>query len=131
MKIKTVAFVIGVLLLVSCTSGPQIYNPENIQEEKLITIYVHRFLQVKRVDDIDVEWNSSREYTVRISPGEHTLYTKYDNGGWYAPIAMPVTAQFEQGNTYKLEYSQSWDRVSYHIYLYNEEKKGEEVTLKP
>jgi hypothetical protein len=133
MKIKTVAFVIGVVLLVVSCASAKIHNPEDIPEEDLITVYVHRFLEVQQVDKTDVKWFSIAqfsEYTVKIPPGVHTLYTRYDNGAYATSMPMPITAQFEQGNTYILTYTQDWYRVSFHIYLYNGKKKGKEVTLK-
>jgi len=140
MKTKTVAFVIGVFLLfVSCASGPEgIHNPENIQEEDLITLNVDHALNIERIDDTVVDWHSSRDYIIKLPSGVHTLYTRYQSGGLYTSQPAPVKAQFEQGNTYLLthirstEYSafSQFQLVSYHIYLYNDKKEGEEVTLK-
>jgi hypothetical protein len=139
MKIKNITLITGVLLFIlSCSSQPSIYNPENIREDDLVTLYIDRYCKIQRVDNILADWLPSNNKTkiVKIPVGLHTFYARYDDGNAYTRYYAPLTAQFERGNTYLLNYSQALESnlgvsVSFSINLYNNKKKGLQVSFKP
>jgi hypothetical protein len=137
MKIKTVFVIAGVLLLISCASQPfdlGIHNPENIPEDELVTLYIHHNCRVQRVDNTLVDWLSGKYNTkiIKIPPGQHTIFTRFDNGESYTRLYVPVTGQFEKGNAYLLSFELARNmRVEFNFHLYNEKKETTNVTIKP
>jgi hypothetical protein len=136
-------FAVGVLvLLISCASTPNEpinlgnYNPENVSEEDLVTLYIHRYCKVLQFDNKNVDWlPTTHKYKIaKIPSGIHTLHTKYDNGQYYSETPVPVMGNFEKGNTYLLSFSADSVKlklmVKFHIFLYNDEKIGTEVTIR-
>jgi len=144
MRQKHSALITGVLIfIVSCASKPPvdlgIHNPENNPEEDLITLYINGLCKVEQIDYYEVEPLKSNniDKIIKINPGTHTFFTKFINerAGFYTNFPMPVTANFEKGNMYyldfKIESVKDGYIVLFHIYLYNDEKTGKEVTGEP
>jgi len=153
MKKVHAAIIITVLIFtVSCvinfkTVDLGTYNSINIPEEDLVTLYIDNYCHIERIDNyILVEqsalpaWMAEKNIdknkkTVKLNPGVHTLFTKFNDGLSYSSFPMPVTAKFEKGNMYYLIYDikkvKSELKVSYKIFLYNNGKKGAEVTGMP
>ncbi|MDR0495882.1 MAG: hypothetical protein LBG95_09690 [Treponema sp.] len=136
MKTMSTTLIIGVLLALSCASQPvdlNAFNPENIPDNELVTVYVHGYCKVQNVDNIFVgRLPSEGRYRIfKIPPGIHTFYTRFDNGNAATYLPVPVKAQFEKGNMYLLSnrVAFSTETVTYHISLYNNRERGKEVTL--
>jgi hypothetical protein len=140
MKIKTLALMAGsvLFLLASCASKPVhlgIYNPERIQEDDLVTLFVDRYIKVNAMDSIKVDWSENKysQRIIKIPPGAHTFSANFDDGNRFTWLPTWVTGLFEKGNTYLLKVvinkEKGGNRVSFHIVLYNDNKEGDEVTL--
>jgi len=145
MKIKTVITVIGALLfVVSCASQPVdlgAYNPDNLSEEDLVTLFIQEQVKVQQIDNEKVNWSvGDQQMMIKIPSGLHVFQVSYSNS-YGRPIA--VMAEFKQGNAYLLSTTQENVRtvpmgngqtarisqISFHIYLYNEKTEGAEISL--
>jgi len=141
MKKVYAAIIITVLIFtVSCVSNPVdlgMHDPGNTPEEDLVTLHVDGWCKISQIDNYIIDLSSNyNNYFIKLNPGVHTLYTKFDNGGAHGLFFTPVTARFEKGNVYYLDYdlksvNSGRYKVTYHISLYNNKKKGKEVTGKP
>ena len=145
MKIKFSAlcfFYLLVLSFSSCASSSiinrGIINPDNLSEEDLITLYVDKFTFVNSINDINVNWKMAigplRDQIVKIPSGMYTFLVQYQSGEFHSVNEIPVTAQLESGNTYFMRnkrhvIARNIHTVTYHIYLYNDNTLGEEVTI--
>jgi hypothetical protein len=152
MKMKE--FAVGILILfVSCTSTPKgpidigVFNAENLPEEELATLIIHSHIKVQQIDDNKVNWSGDNNrrinQMVKIPSGLHTFQVIFHDGRKYTLVPMPVGALFERGNTYLLSsteverevtifgHTTTQKQADFHIHLYNEGIKGEEVSLNP
>jgi len=144
MRNNPAALIIGVLIfIVSCASKPPvdlgIHNPGNNPEEDLITLHINGLCKVDRIDNYEIDplKSSDKDKIIKINPGVHTFFTKFLNAGsgYYTAHSIPVTANLEKGNMYYLDFEIETKKtgriVLFHIYLYNNEETGKEVTGKP
>jgi hypothetical protein len=148
-KVHTAIIITVLIFTVSCvinfkTVDLGTYNSINIPEEDLVTLYIEGDCQIERIDNYILvkptatpawmtEQNVNRDKKiVKLNPGRHTFFTKFNNGYSYTMYPTPVTAKFEKGNIYLMNYEikkvKSDLKVTFHIYIYNNGKKGEEVT---
>jgi len=109
------------------------YNPVKTPKEDLVTLQIDNCCHVVQIDNykVDTETTSVNKIFVKLNPGVHTFFAKFNDLHSYTTIPMPVTARFEKGNTYFLGYDVNNQKVTYHIFLYNNNKKSKEVTGKP
>lgn len=145
MKKNFALLLIAILIFtVSCASNPidlGIHDPGNTPEEDLVTLYIDRWCKVDRIDNYLVDSlpdNHSKNKIIKLNPGVHTLFTDFKNGALFSfsSRSMPITAQFEKGNIYYLDHEIKMVQsriynITFHILLYNNGKKGKEVTDKP
>lgn len=143
MRRNPAALIIGTLIfIVSCASKPPvdlgIHNPESSPEADLITLHINGYCKVDQIDNYKVDSLPSNpdDKIIKLSPGVHTFFTKFIGAsGYHSEHSLPVTAQFEKGNMYYLDYELEMDKsgrkVLFHIYLENNGKTGKEVTGKP
>lgn len=140
MQRQTRIFIILAILpiITSCVSKPVKlgdYNPVGLPENDLVTLHVFNYVNIQKVNNEKVDWpqNSMKERIVRIPVGENTFWVTANNGRLYTFIPMTVAALFEKGNTYYLRYKMNLGRngsgFSFHIFLYNDNRMGKEVTL--
>jgi len=134
---KIAAFVIVILIFsvtMSCsTLDLGTYNPKHIPKEDLVTLQIDSFCHIVQIDNykVDTETSSGKKIIVKINPGVHTFFTKFNDLHTYTAIPMPVTAKFDKGNTYYLGYDINKQKVTYHIFLLVNNKKNKEVTGMP
>jgi hypothetical protein len=128
--------VVCIGLFVSCLSIPTvpvdrgIYNPNNVSEEQLSTLYIYSNLVVQKMNGQEVGWSAFRQkQIVRIPSGVHTFSVAYSDGHRYSLSPMTAIGQFESGKTYILKSVITGQRVQLHILRYENELEGEEVTL--
>jgi len=139
MKIKMIIFISAVLLVLSsCASAPKsiypiINNSGNISEEDFVDLHVFRYTAIQRIDNILLNWPAKKRHEiVRIPTGQHTFYVRYESGDYFTQYYLPVTGQFEKGNTYFLKFSlnvKQWS-VTYSFYLYNDRQQTTDITIK-
>ena len=124
--------------MVSCASQPVLlgdHNPAGLPEDDLVTLNVFNFVSVYRVNDDMVDWpkNSMKQQVVKIPAGVNTFLVTANDGRFYTLFPMQVAGLFEKGNTYYLKCKANREkngyRASFHIFLYNDNKEGKEVTL--
>ena len=130
MKIKMIIFISAVLLaLSSCASAPKsIYPIINNSEEDFVDLRVFRYTAIQRIDNILLNCPAKKRHEiVRIPTGQHTFYVRYESGDYYAQYYIPVTGQFEKGNTYFLKFSLKWS-ITYSFYLYEERQPTTDIT---
>ncbi|MCL2440990.1 MAG: hypothetical protein FWD14_04565 [Treponema sp.] len=136
--IKIIAmYLIVSLFFISCftTYDRGIYNPYGLSEEDFIILHIDKTIIVEKMNNEIVNWVninvwSNQFQIVKISPGVHTFHAEYSYGGYYTRGASPVSGVFESGNNYLLigKPNAAKTIVSYHIYLYNDNKLGDEIT---
>jgi hypothetical protein len=137
MRLKMLVYIVGVVaLLLSCASQPVdigVVNPENIQEEDLVTLHISRFIIVQKMDNTDVNWSKKfyKDRLVKIPSGRHAFEVTYNDGSSYTMFPTTVRGQFERGNTYLLNWEIIRSQVSFHVFLYNNNQKGVEVGVTP
>jgi len=147
MKLKCLFVLLITSLLISCATDPKnrkpfdrgVYNPNDIPEEELSTLYIAECMTVNKINDEKVEWVRKADLTgnlyqtVKIPKGLNVLYVNFNSGRFYTNSTIPISAQFEGGKTYILSFNanQSKTSMSFHIYLYDDKNKikGEEVTI--
>jgi hypothetical protein len=128
------------LILVSCVSIPKepvdrgIYNPNNVPENNLVTLYIHGYVNVAEMDNNRVSWwiegrNNHQQQIVKIQEGVHSFSVSYHDGNRYTLFPLTVIGQFNKGNSYLLKGIITGQRVIMRIVQYNDGKEGEEVTL--
>ena len=151
MKNNCIAFCILIsLLLISCATSVtrEPINPNDLPEEELVTVVIHRNLFIQKFNNEDVDWPKSNFWfghiplNIKIPSGMHTFHVRYNDGKLYTDKYTPTSAILESGNTYLvigevqesksfLNFSGFGPRVLYNIYKYNNKKIGEKVTYDP
>ena len=137
-KVTAAIFITVLILTVSCVSNPVdmgIHNPENIPEEDFVAFYSDGYCKIERIDNYEIDsWPADyhKDKMIKLTPGVHTIFSRFENGRAHTNLAMPVTAKFEKGNMYYMDYDIETDKlgskVIFQILLYNNKKKGKEVT---
>jgi hypothetical protein len=59
----------------------------------------------------------------------HTFGEEYNDGSIHTVFPMQVTGNLKKGNAYALQCDIKGLRASLQIFMYNNQKKGDEVTL--
>jgi hypothetical protein len=128
------------LVLISCVSTPKepvdrgIYNPDNVSENDLVTLYIHGYINVAEMDDNRVMWwiegrNNHQQQIVRISEGVHSFSVRYHDGDRFTILPLTAIGQFSKGNSYLLKGIIVGKKVIIQIVQYNDGIEGDEVTL--
>jgi len=146
MKKVSAAVIIAVLIitascvsisLTSITDDLGTYNLINIPEEDLVTLYIDNYCHITQIDNNKLvkETIIFRKKFVKLNPGTHTLFIKFQSGNAISFSSLPVTAKLEKGNIYYLDYEiiteKRENKVKFHISLFNNGIKGEDVTGMP
>jgi hypothetical protein len=131
---KSILFIFLILWFIlpcaSQTTDLGTYNPRNIPEEDLVTVYFDNVCNVQRVDNLLLEESNKRNKVVKLPPGQHSFYSRYSSSSAYTLFYVPVTATLEKGNTYKLSYGRgSSGTREFHIHLYNNKREGAIVSI--
>jgi len=150
MFLKFGLLLVFVLFVISCASKPLpidrgIINPGNIPEENLVTLIINKDISVVRFNNADVNWtniiNGIRyDQIVKIPPGINTFDVRHSDGVSYPNLPIQLIAQLNSSNTYLL----NWEKhtmplltptsppitlITFHVNLFNNNIKGEEVTI--
>jgi len=151
MKANHITFIIIIsFLLFSCVTSitREPINPNNLPEEELVTVVIHRNLFIQKFDNEDVDWPKVDWWwghvplNIKIPSGMHTFHVRYSDGKMYTNSYTPISARLESGNIYlvigEVQDSKSFlgiskigPRVVYNIYKYNNNKIGDKVTYNP
>ena len=134
MYTKISIIIIGTLILFnSCASQPVdigLYNPNNLNEEELVSLVINRAIKVHKIDNEEVDWtiDKDKHRVIKIPSGEHTFSVSFLHYNYYTLIPERLNCQFERGNTYLLDFSIKQENrksiVYFYIFLYNDNKRG-------
>jgi hypothetical protein len=123
-------------LFTSCLSIPSdigAFNPDNIPEENLATLYIGGAVYVEEMDNVKVDWRSLSVFAdrriIRIPPGVHSFSTLYLSVSQYSRGSIMVIGTFESGRKYFLKSIINRNRVKMAIVRYDNHWAGEDVTL--
>lgn len=124
-------------LFAACASAPKnpidrgIYNPDNVPEESLSTLYIHDFISIQEMNGEAVDWSVPRPepQIVKIPPGLHSFAVKYHDGSVFTPLPMTVIGEFDSNKTYLLKGTINGQWIDLHILQYENGQEGEEVAL--
>jgi hypothetical protein len=123
-------------LFASCLSIPSdigAFNPDNVPEENLATLYIGGAVYVEEMDNVEVDWRSRSIFAdrriIRIPPGVHSFSTSYQSVSQYSRGSITVIGTFESGRKYFLKSIINGNRVKMAIVRYDNLWDNEDVTL--
>jgi hypothetical protein len=131
--------IIVFLIINGCASSPLdrgVYNPGNIPEEDLVTLYIPSNIVVYKINNynnIDYTYINKhiRFRFIKIPYGNSTFEIQFSFGSVYALYPITVSCLLEKNHAYRLDtiINRRNETVSYHLYYYDDFIKGEEIPL--